>query len=116
MWPAFINDTSEAIPNAQNKIAFDMFQVAKHLGDVIDKVREKERRELVSQGNSILTGSKCSWLRNPDIETEIQRYRADQSKLLSSNLKKAKARGVKKHTMCLWNYVLRGFCERGWLK
>ena len=87
MWPAFINDTSEAIPNAQNKIAFDKFQVARYLGDVIDKVRKKERRELLSQSN-----------------------------LRSSNLKTAKAWAVREHATCLWNYVSRGYCEREWLK
>ena len=116
MWPAFINHTIKAIPNAQNKIAFDKFQVARYLGDVVDKVRKKERRKLLSQGNSILTSCKCLWLRNPDIETEIQRHRADQSKLRSSNLKTAKAWAVRKHATCLWNYVSLGYCEREWLK
>ena len=116
MWPALINDTSEAISNAQNKIAFDKFQVASYLCDVVDKVRKKERCELLNQSSSILTDSKCSWLRNPDIETEIQRHRADQSKLRSSNLKTAKAWAVRGHATCLRNYVSRGYCERERLK
>jgi transposase len=114
MWPAYINATLDALPDAQCKIAFDKFHVAKYLGDAVDKVRKKEHRELLKAGNSILTGSKYSWLRNPD--SESQERRADQSQLRSSNLKTARAWAVKEHAMCLWNYISRSWCERAWLK
>jgi hypothetical protein len=33
MWPAYIRATRDAIPDADEKIAFDKFHVAKYLGD-----------------------------------------------------------------------------------
>jgi len=39
MWPAYIRATKNVIPNAEEKIAFDKFHVAKYLGEAVDKVR-----------------------------------------------------------------------------
>ena len=46
MWPAFINATLESLPDAQEKIAFDKFHVAKYLGNAVDKVRRQEHKAL----------------------------------------------------------------------
>jgi len=50
MWPAFINATLACVPEAENKIAFDKFHVAKYLGDAVDKVRREEHKMLMRQG------------------------------------------------------------------
>ena len=65
MWPAFINATLESIPNAAEKIAFDKFDVAKYLGEAVDKVRRQEHKALMSEGYEDLKGSKYDWLTNP---------------------------------------------------
>jgi transposase len=58
MWPAFINATLESLPDAENKIAFDKFHVAKYLGEAVDKVRRQEHKALMSEGYEDLKGSK----------------------------------------------------------
>lgn len=58
MWPAYINATRAYVPEADRKIAFDKFHVAKYLGDGVDKVRRAERRRRLREGESVLKGSK----------------------------------------------------------
>jgi transposase len=58
MWPAFINATLECVPEAEYKIAFDKFHVAKYLSDAVDQVRRQEHKMLMAQGDETLKGSK----------------------------------------------------------
>ncbi len=66
MWPAYINATLEQLPDAERKIAFDKFHVAKYLGEAVDKVRRQEHKLLLNQDRNDLTGTKHVWLTNPD--------------------------------------------------
>src|SRR5688500_9566075 len=50
MWPAFISTVFDYVPDAERKICFDKFHVAKYLGDAVDKVRRAEHRELSALG------------------------------------------------------------------
>ena len=50
MWPAYIKATLEQIPEAQSKIAFDKFHVAKYLGGAVDQVRKQEHNALMREG------------------------------------------------------------------
>lgn len=63
--PAYISSTLEHIPENEEKIAFDKFQITKYLGEAVDKVRKAEHNALKDQGRDDLTGSKYKWLRNP---------------------------------------------------
>jgi transposase len=42
MWPAYIGPTREYVPDADERISFDRFHVAGHLGGAVDKVRRRE--------------------------------------------------------------------------
>ena len=75
MWPAFINATLESLPEAEEKIAFDKFHVAKYLGEAVDKVRRQEHKALMSEGYEDLKGSKYDWLYNPGNMTRSQQNR-----------------------------------------
>jgi transposase len=44
MWDPYIASVRQHVPDADRKIVFDKFHVAKHLGDAVDKVRRKENR------------------------------------------------------------------------
>ena len=41
MWDPYIASVREHVPEADGKIVFDKFHVAKHLGDAVDRVRRK---------------------------------------------------------------------------
>jgi transposase len=112
MWPAYINATLESLPDAQNKIAFDKFHVAKYLGEAVDTVRRQEHKALMSEGYEDLKGSKFDWLYNPANMTRQQR---DRFKVLrDSALKTARAWAIKELAMSLWHYVSKTWARKAW--
>lgn len=112
MWPAYIKATVAAVPNAREKIAFDKFHIAKHLGDAVNKVRRRENRELLAIGDKTLAGTKFKWLTNPE---NMTREKWLGFKVLrESALKTAKAWALKETAMSLWHYISRGWAERAW--
>ena len=114
MWGPFIESTAAHVLNAGDKIAFDKFHVAKHLGDAVDKVRRAEHKALLAaEGESILTKSRYLWLQHPDRMSDKSWHHLKALK--SANLKTARAWAIKTHAMCLWTYKTRGWARRAWL-
>lgn len=112
MWAPYIAATRAQVPDADAKIVFDKFHIAKHLGDAVDQVRRQENRELVSQGSERLKRTKYLWLQNPD-RMSARQWR-EFSPLRDSRLKVARAWAIKEAAMWLWGYVRRGWAERMW--
>jgi len=112
MWPAFINATLESLPEAEEKIAFDKFHVAKYLGEAVDKVRRQEHKALMAEGYEDLKGSKHDWLYNPGNMTRKQKVRFKS--LRDSTLKTARAWAIKELAMSLWHYVSKTWAQKGW--
>jgi transposase len=112
MWAPFIAATRAYVPEADEKIVFDKFHIAKHLGDAVDRVRRQENRELRAKGDDRLVKTKYSWLRNPEKMSHDQ-WR-EFSTLRTSRLKVARAWAIKESAMLLWGYVKRGWAERMW--
>ena len=112
MWPAFINATLESLPEAEEKIAFDKFHVAKYLGKAVDKVRRQEHKALMAEGYEDLKGSKHDWLYNPGNMTRKQKVRFKS--LRDSTLKTARAWAIKELAMSLWHYVSKTWAQKGW--
>jgi transposase len=112
MWPAFINATLESLPNAEDKIAFDKFHVAKYLGEAVDKVRRQEHKALMKEGYEDLKGSKYSWLYNPANMSRDKKKRF--SALRDSSLKTARAWAIKEFAMSLWHYMSSTWARKGW--
>lgn len=50
MWDPYIQSTLNHLPEAQKKIVFDKFHIAKHLSEAVDLVRRKENRQLRARG------------------------------------------------------------------
>lgn len=114
MWRAYLKSTRTHVPQAEDKICFDKFHVAKHLGDAVDKVRRWENRDLHARGDDRLTGTKYTWLQHPDNMSE-QRW-DDFAELRDSALKTARAWAIKETAMTLWGYLRRGWAEKAWKK
>ena len=66
MWPAYIQATVSQLPDGEQKLAFDKFHVAAHLGRAVDEVRRAEHRALRSHGDDRLAGTRYLWLYHPD--------------------------------------------------
>lgn len=114
MCQAFIRSTLDHVPDAARKIAFDRFHVARAINDAVNTVRKQEHRELSEQNYPILKGTRSVWITNPENHTEIQdslfRFLQD------AGLKVGRAWAMKETARGLWNYVTRGWAERGWKK
>lgn len=114
MCQAFIRSVREHVPNADSKIAFDRFHVARAIGDGVNTVRKLEHRELSAQDYPILTGTRAVWLTNPENRTEVQDSLFHLLKDIG--LKVARASSMKEVARGLWGYKTRGWAERGWKK
>ena len=113
MWDPFISALKEHIPDAENKICFDRYHVAQHLGKALDKVRNEEHRRLLREnGDSPLLGTRYDWLRNAGLIDN--RSRRDFNVLCRSQLKTARAWAIKETASRLWGYVYRGQAEKMW--
>jgi transposase len=112
MWPAYIRATMTHVPDAERKIAFDKFHVAKALGDGVDKVRKAEHRSLLAMGDQSLKGTKYQWLYNPANMTYSQR--AAFCLLRDSHLKTARAWAMKEQAMDIWRYRSEAWATRAW--
>ncbi|MBI4882006.1 MAG: transposase, partial [Planctomycetes bacterium] len=60
---AFIKAVRERIRDADEKIAFARFHVAKHLNEVVNEVQKREDQALLGEGNRALVGTRCLWLK-----------------------------------------------------
>jgi len=112
MSASFISSTKKHVPDADHKIAFDKFHVAKALGDAVNKVRRHENKALLRVGDDTLKGTKFFWLQAPD-NMSWHRKR-NFAELRDSALKTARAWALKETAMGLWHYRSRGWAKRGW--
>jgi len=112
MWAPYIRSTREHVPEADQKIVFDKFHIAKHLGDAVDRVRRQENQQLRAAGDDRLVKTKYQWLQNPDRMTRSQLRMF--APLRDSTLKVARAWAIKEAAMGLWGYVRRGWAKRMW--
>ncbi len=113
-WSPYIASTREHVPDADRKIVFDKFHVAKHLGDAVDRVRRQENKALRAEGDDRLVRTKYQWLQNPDRMSRKQ-WQAF-APLRDSVLKVARAWAIKESAMGLWGYVSRGWATRMWTR
>lgn len=112
MWPAYITATRDQIPEAQSKIAFYKFHVAKYLGKAVAQVRKQEHKALMREGGGgAEKGTKYDWLTNL---SNLSRKRQGTFKILrASTLKTARAWAIKTLGMKLWHYTSRTWAEKG---
>lgn len=112
MWPPYIQATRQHVPDADLKICFDRFHVAKHIGDGVNKVRVEEHSELRKDGDNVLKGTRLLWLQNPENmkPKNLARFKA----VRDSSLKVARAWAMKEAARHLWSYKSRGWAVRAW--
>jgi transposase len=103
MWDPYVNSTREHLTDADSKIVFDKFHIAKHLGEAVDRVRRRENKTLRSAGDDRLSGTRYDWLKNP-AKMEPQDRKAFAA-LRNSNLKTARAWALKEAGMAFFEYV-----------
>jgi transposase len=103
MWDPYVASVREHVPQATDKIVFDKFHIAQHLGKAVDQVRRKENKTLRATGDDRLAGTRYDWLRNP---TKMEpQDRREFAVLRASGLKTARAWALKETAMALFSYV-----------
>lgn len=101
MWQAFMTSTKETVPKAE--IVHDKFHISKHLNDAVDKVRRSENKELRSEGDERLTGTRQLWLFN---EENLDEDRHNELLMAMRNdLKTGRAWAIKENFRHFWTYV-----------
>lgn len=103
MWDPYVASIQDHLSEAEKKMVFDKFHIAKHLGEAVDKVRRREHKALKAEGDERLTGTKYDWLRNP--ATMEGQQRREFTELRNSELQTARAWALKETAMSLYNYV-----------
>ena len=112
MHQPYIQSTLKHVPGAEEKICFDKFHVAQHLGQAVDKVRRQEHKQLLGEGDETLKGTKYLWLRNPE-KMKLKDWRSLKG-LKDCALRTARAWAIKEFAMTLWEYVSRGWAMKAW--
>ena len=110
MWEPYIQSTRAHLQDADGKIVFDKFHVAKHLHDALDHVRRAEHRVLKQTDDRRLTGTKYLWLMRPWDMTAEQR--ATFRLLQRSELKVARAWTLKERFRQFWDYTYCGAAQK----
>jgi len=112
MWPAYINACRASVPQADEKMVFDRFHIMRHVLEAVDRVRKREHKRLMSQGDSTLAKSKYLWLYSE--ENVPQRSKEHFQAIKSMQLKTARAWALKESLRQLWNYQTLGWARRFW--
>ena len=94
----------------REKIAFDKFHVAMHLGTAVDRVRRQESRGLQERGDDTLKGTRHWWLYHPDRLPAKAAARFDQ--LVRKALKTSRAWMLKELAMEMWEQPDREAARR----
>jgi transposase len=102
MWDPYVTSVREHVPAADGKIVYDKFHIAKHLGEAVDRVRRRENKTLRAAGDDRLAGTRYDWLRHP--AAMDPKDRREFAALRNSNLKTARAWGLKEAGMALFEY------------
>jgi transposase len=112
MWQAYINACQASVPQADEKMVFDRFHIMRHVLEAVDKVRKREHKTLMSQGDSTLSKSKYLWLYSE--ENLPQRSKEHFQVIKSMQLKTARAWALKESLRQLWDYQTVGWAQRFW--
>lgn len=101
MWQPYQAATKTHAPEAE--IVHDKFHVSKHLNEAVDKVRRAENKTLQAEGDRSLVGTKQLWLFGRAKLTAKRRRQLAAYR--QSDLKTARAWGLKHNFQRFWDYV-----------
>jgi len=89
MHEAYVQAALAKIPDAEQKIVFDLFHIMQHMSGAVDEVRRKEHQALIGAGDRRLARTRYMWLYGK--EKVPRKYWDAFCSLRKSDLKTAKA-------------------------
>lgn len=114
MCAAYVRSARAHVGDADSKICFDRFHVAKLLNDAVNTVRKQENRELAADGMYVPKRTKYIWAQNPENMPRERRIEFDL--LRDCSLKAGRAWAIKDAARWLWSYAARGWATKAWKK
>ena len=114
VWQVYISAVEVHIPLAEERICFDKFHTAQHLGNAVDKVRREEHRRLTRLGDSTLKGSRYLWLKNPENLTAGRLREMETLRRVAQ--KTGRAWALKETAIDAWRYRSRHWARAALLK
>lgn len=112
MWKPFIHSTLDHVPHADQKICFDKFHVASHIGAAVDCVRREQHRTLKAQGNDSLKRSRYLLLTSKDNLSDDAKDTL--KKIHAASRRVARAWSLKETARSIWLYLQRPNTEKAW--
>jgi len=117
MWDPYIKAVRDAVSDAEDKIAFDRFHVAKHFNEALDQVRRREHAALMKlTGESPLSRSRFQWLINSNRTDNRSGKRKAFLSISRLNLETSRAWRIKETANSLWDYLYMNVAEEAWKK
>ena len=107
-WKAFITGAEKHVPEAD--IVHDRFHIENYLNKAVDKVRRAEHKELRTQKNETLTGTKYLWLKSKRNFTKDNK--SDFKKLNIDQLAVGRAWNRKELFRHFWSYKYEGSARK----
>lgn len=108
MWQAFMSSTEKNVPDAE--IVHDKFHVSKYLNEAVDKVRRKENKKLLSDGDEQLKGTRQMWLFNEENLDEERLAKLETA--IGRDLQTGVAWSIKENFRDFWDYILSTTAEK----
>jgi transposase len=102
IWDPYLASIREHVPGSEEKLVFDRYHLMTHMIKAVDSVRKGEHRELRSEGQNLLTGTKYLWLYSR--ENLPAKRQAEFSVLRKKRLRTARAWALKESLRDLWAY------------
>ena len=114
MWKPYFKATLAHVPGAEEKIVFDHFHIAQHMGKAVDKVRRAESKAMAIEGDNLLKGTRFDWLAGMEnvAASRAGRFR----KLRNLNLKTSRAWAIKETLRGLWSYRSKSWAGKFFAK
>ena len=102
MWDPYIAATRAYIPQSEEKIVFDHFHVTRQVTEAMDKVRRREHKALLAEGDEQLKGTRHLWLANRE---NVPDWRKEEfTALRKVNLNTGRAWAIKESLRRFWHY------------
>jgi transposase len=107
MWQPYIKAAQSKAPQAD--VVHDKFHISAHLNEAVDQVRRGENKQLRSQGDERLKGTRQLWLFREENLTQKQAEAFEALKDL--HLKTSRAWAIKENFQGIWTFHTPGWAE-----
>lgn len=112
MHEAYVQAALDKVPDAEQKVVFDLYHIMQHMGGAVDEVRRKEHKALAAEGDDRLARTRYMWLFGK--EKVPRKYWSSFYLLRKSDLLTARAWALKENLRRLWRYKRLSAAKSHW--